>query len=309
MQLMISDHWFLISKFDSKMKLNKITASFAAFAALAMVSCSEGQYWDEASNPAQVCAFAKPAESLSIPADGTIPSTYEVTVSRSTNGAESTVPVTFKSNSPLLTGAESVTFPAGSTSATYTINIASGVKAGLTYTAQLTLGQPEDAITHVKEENLVYTFNLSQVLVLDWQDKGTALTYSYSWVGNDDPIEIPVQEAVNWPTDGQRLMRLVSPYWYLEPEYCEEGHNIQFYLDDNGDALGMYAAYQYIGESDPDNGYFYFGCPAAYGGSFQNQGNLFVMSGVIGTAASATATTASPGWYETLAFQWSEYGK
>lgn len=291
------------------MKINRIALSFFAVSAMMLASCSEGKYWDEPSDAGQVYAFPKPVETVSVPADGTIPSCYDVTITRNNNGGEVTVPVSFTSNSPLLTGASSVTFAAGSSSAVYKINIAEGVKAGLSYTAKLVLTEDENTLIHVDSKNLSYSFNLSQVLVLKWESRGIAATISAKWVGNEDLIDIPVEEAVNHPIEGQRLMRLVSPYWYLEPEVAQQGANIEFYLDEDGNAQSMAATWQFMGETDPDYGYFFFGCPANYGGYFANEENVFVMSGVVGYASSISGSGLTPAWYETLQFIWSDYGK
>lgn len=284
------------------MKLHKIAASLFVLAAVAFSSCSEGQYWEEPGDTGSYCAFPKPATTLSIPAADTMPTSYDVTVTRNNAGAEASFPITFKSSSPLLSGPSSVTFAPGQTQATYTISIASGAKAGVTYSATLEINNGEDPTVTVPAANLKYTFTISQVLVLNWQPAGTAATISESWVGNTDTVNIPVEEAVNWPVDGQRRMRLVSPYWYLEPEYADEGANIEFFVDSDYNALSMYATYQYIGETS-DGDYYFFGCPANYGGSFTNQGNVYIMDGVMGYAASPTGSPAA-GWYETLVFEW-----
>ncbi|MDE6577548.1 MAG: hypothetical protein K2J82_05515 [Muribaculaceae bacterium] len=286
------------------MKLNKITLSLAAVAAMSMMSCSEGQYWDEASKAVEVYAFAKPAETVSVAADAAFPTSYDIIVSRSTSGKGVTVPVTFTASSPLLSGPSEVTFEDGSMEAVYTISVGTGTRAGITYSAKLELAQPEDAEIMVKEANLVCNFKISQVLILNWVDAGTANTIS-QWAGNEDPIAIPIQECDNDPTtpEGTHLMRLVSPYAYLEPDFAEKGADILFYVDDAGDAVDMYSAWQYMGEYDEEEGYFYFGCPAEYGAQFINQGNIYAMAGIVGTAEKLGGAV-SPGWYETLQFQW-----
>lgn len=287
------------------MKLNKITVYAAAFVAVALASCTEGKYWDGVSNPGDVYAFAKPAETVNIPASENIPSSYDVIISRNNSGAATSVPVTFtpaKGSESVLSGASEVAFEAGSNSAVYTINIASGAKAGVNYSATIQLAQPQDAVVHVNANNLKFSFALSQELILNWVDNGVALTYS-DWAKNADPVEIPVQEATNWPVDGQRLMRLVSPYWYLEPDYAAEGYNIQYYLDSDGNAAGMYANFQKMGEDYEEGVPLWFGCPANYGGYFSNEGAIYTMNGVVGYGTSATSVTA--GWYETIMFQWS----
>lgn len=287
------------------MKFNILT--IAAAAALTLVSCSEGKYWSEPEVQSPVYAFAKPAATVSVPATATIPSSYEVTVSRSTAGEAQSIPVEFKSNSSLVTGASTVEFPAGSAETKYVINLAQGMKAGVTYTASVSL--PVDTIgmpVTMDAKNLSFTLNISQVLVLDWQDKGVAQTVS-QWAGNESLIDIPVQQAVNYPDENVRLMRLVSPYWYLEPEFADKGYNLQFFLDKDGNAKSMYQNYTFIGEV-MDGDYIFFGVSANYGGYFSNEGNIFTMKGVMFYGPSATSV-AGAGWYETLMFRWTGYGQ
>ena len=289
------------------MKLNKITAYFAAFAALAFTSCSEGQYWDEASNPGEVYAFVKPAETISIPANEAIPTSYSVTISRNVNTGSATVPVEFKSGSDVLTGPSSITFEDGSYTAEYVISIASNAKAGVNYSADLTLEQPKNVLTHVKAENLKFAFKLSKVLILEWYDKGVAKTFSLDWVGNEEAVEIPVQQADNYPQDGVYICRLISPYWYLEPKYAEQGANIEFLVDENDNVLGLASSWQLIGEYVDGYGNFFIGCPASQGCSFTNEGDIFTLAGFLayGTGSSASYFYGP----ETLKFQWTGYGK
>lgn len=286
------------------MKLYKFAASLALLAAV-LTSCSEGKYWDDVDVAVSYCSFPKSAVTVSVPATEAIPSTVDITVTRNSNQGEETFPVSFKSSSPLITGPASVTFPAGQSETSYTLSLAPGLKAGINYTASLALTKPEGCVVTLPDANMACNFTISKVLVLDWQPAGKALLQSLNWVEGVS-VEVPVQEAVNYPADDRRLIRLESPYWYLEPDYAEQGANIQFFVDPDGNALGMYSTFQYIGEYDSDNGYFYFGCPSNYGGSFTNKGDVYTMAGVIGTAAklNAAAKDVEAGWYETLQFKW-----
>lgn len=291
------------------MKFNKFYI-FAAGVALAMTSCGEGQYWDEASNPAEVYAFPKPTETLSVPADGVAPSTYEITVMRNTSGAAVTVPVIFSEvNSSgqevsvgLLSGADEVTFPAGSNKAVYTINIADGLSAGTTYYAKISLEDPEVADNQtqvdVNPNNKTFTFSISQAI--NWTAAGTAEAVS-DWVGNTDPISIPVQYASNVVlSGGMKLYRLVSPYWVMEPDYAEEGYNLQFYVDADNNAAS-FPSWQSMGEFQ--QGYeFFIGCPASMGCSFTNDGDVYTLNGYIAYGEGAPQAYYSP---EVLVFQWS----
>lgn len=269
---------------------------------LGLASCSEGQYWNEPSAPGQVVAFAKPAETLNIEADAEVPAVYEVTVSRNEAGAALTVPVAFESSSDVLSGPESVTFEAGCLTAKYPISIASTADILTPYTATLTLEQPEDALLHVNAKNLTFSFNFQRTITFEWADAGMSELYSVAWVENEEGVQVPVEECTNWPVAGERLFRLVSPYWYLEPEYAEQGYDIAFVTDDSGNALRMYSDWQYMGEVN-EGEYYFFGTPAAYGCTFTSDGNHYTMDGVVGYAASLTGSIA-PGWFETLEFLW-----
>lgn len=285
------------------MKLNKLTVFLGSLAAVAFVSCSEGKYWNEPSTVSEVYAFAKPSETLSIPADSQIPTSFDVTISRNTTAGDATVPVEFKSNSPLLTGPSQISFASGSSSATYTISIANGVKAGLDYQATLSLAQPKDSLEIVKKENLKFTFKLSQVLVLKWEAAGTAAT-TETCFGASEPTDVPVLKAVNWPIEGEQLMKLESPYYYMFGEDSAKGCDISFILDDQDNAVSMQKAWQYTGIIY-DGSYLFFGTPAEYGGYFLNDGNYYQMKGILGGASSPTGTP-SPAYYETISFEWTK---
>lgn len=286
------------------MKFNILTI---AAASLLMASCSEGRYWSEPEHVSNVYAFAKPAVNLSIAATEEFPTSYEVTVSRNNSGAEVTIPVTFASNTPLITGENSLTFPAGSSETKYVFHLASGMKAGVSYKAAVTLAADSTGmLVNLPEDNLGFSFNLSKVLVLQWADRGVAKTVS-QWAGNETAIDIPIQEALNYPDESVRLMRLVSPYWYLEPEYADKGYDLMFFLDKEGNAKSMYQNWTYIGEEEQGE-YIFFGCPASVGGYFINEKDYFYMNGFM-ASGSSPSTPEKIGWYETIMFQWTGYGK
>lgn len=285
------------------MKLTNITASFAMLAAVALTSCSEGQYWDGPENAGEVYGFMKPAETISVPADGTMPSTITVSLSRNNAGPEATVAV--KCSSHTLTGPSTVTFPAGSASVDYVLTVPEGLGPGKTYTDTVSVELPENALVHVNKNNLKCIIKLSQAY--KWVDKGTAATLSV-WAQNTEPINIPVQQAVNYPGTDVKLMRLVSPYWYLEPEVAQQGSDIQFLVDKDDNAVSLASSWQYIGEYVNGYGYFYIGAPAAYGGNFSNEGSIFTLSGVMAYSEKQGGDLYLYD-YETVQFVWSDYGK
>ncbi len=291
------------------MKLNIFKSTLFLLAAATLGSCSEGKYWEEPSNPGSVYAFAKPAETVSIPAEDAFPSSIDVTISRSNAAGEVSVPVTFKSNSPLITGPESVTFANGSLTATYPISLADGLFAGINYTAELALEQPKDALIHVDANNLAYTLKLSKVLVLEWKSAGTAAVFSSTWAPNEEATDIPMEVATNYPSDELRLCRMIAPYKLLDPDYTPDDANLEFFIDNDGNAAGMASTCQYMGQNDDENGYYFFGGIGKYQGTgFVNEGNEYTMAGVIGTSATLTGDVAA-GWYETIAFTWTAPAK
>lgn len=273
----------------------------AAAAVLILGSCSEGQYWNEPADKGQVVAFAKPAATVTVPATGTAPSSYTVTVYRSQTNGELTVPVELivSDTTGVLSGPANVTFENGKNTADYTLSIGD-LMPGVTYSASLGVEAPDSTVlTHPDAQNLKFTFNISQAL--SWTPAGTAALQSSWWVGNEVPAEVQIEEG-NWPVAGERLFRLVQPYYVLDPDYTKKGYEIRFYTDEAGNALKMANDWTYIGVID-DGDYLFFGCPAEYGCQFISQGNEYLMHGVIGYAGTLTGKV-TPWNYEQLYFVW-----
>ncbi|MDE5872119.1 MAG: hypothetical protein K2H22_09280, partial [Muribaculaceae bacterium] len=265
------------------MKINIKSTFAAAVAVLSLASCSEGQYWTEPADKGQVIAFVKPAATISVGATATAPESYTVTLYRSQTAGDLEVPVTFSNDTTIFTAPSSVTFKNGENSAEYTFSIGSLIP-GMTYTTKLGVKVPEGTITHPDSRNLSFTFTISQALT--WTAAGEAGVISTGWVGNEEPVNVKVEEG-NWPVAGERLFRLVDVYYTLEPEYAEPGTELRFYTDDAGNALRMASAWSYMGEMN-DGEYCFFGCPAQYGCQFISDGNEYLMQGVVGTSASLT---------------------
>ena len=282
------------------MKLNIIRSSFAIFALAALASCSEGQYWEEPTL-SQAYAFAKPVETVTVGASESFPSSFEITVSRVVAGGEETIPVTLETNTSLLTGPASVTFAAGEHTATYTLSAATGMGAGPQYTATLTLQQPEGTTMEEPEDN--QSFSLTVTQELNWIDAGTAQVYS-AWVGNEEPIEVPMQVSTNYYDPDMMMARLHNLYYVMEPEYVADITSIQFIIDKEGNVTGYSPSWQYIGELNSDDTYFCLGLPAAYGCSFTNDGNIYTLNGLIATTPSLTSMKLSPINRETVQFIW-----
>lgn len=289
------------------MKLLNIATALAVMSSMTLVSCSEGQYWTELSNPGTAVAFAKPAETVTVDAEDELPASWDVIVTRNSADGELTVPVTFTSTSEVLSGPSQVTFKAGELSAVYQISIDTAeVELFTTYAATVELPEYEKSMVKVDPSNLSFTFSFTQNLTLAWEAAGTASTISLGWVGNEEPVDIPVYVATNWIYPGEKVVRLESPYWYLEPEYATKGQgDIMFIVDANDDVVRLYQPWQYIGEVS-DGMYFMLGAPASYKGSFTNDGNHYVLNGLIAYAESLTSTTLTPYAYEVLEFDWNK---
>lgn len=189
--------------------------ALAAVAVLGLVSCSEGQYWNEPADKGDIVAFAKPAATISLQPSESAPESYTVTVSRSDNRGELQVPVTLTTKYPdVLSGPESVTFANGSFTADYVISIGD-VEPGVAYSATLAVQQPQEgALTHPDSKNLTFTLNLTQVLswsVLTehaiYYDNIVADLYGASDFANY-PAEVTVVKCDNF--DG--LYRILEPF-------------------------------------------------------------------------------------------------
>lgn len=271
----------------------------AATALVVLASCSEGQYWTEPDNLGEVVVFAKPAVQVSVDPSETAPTSYTVTVNRSNSNGELTVPVTLTTaDSDVLSGPSSVTFANGSYSADYVISIGT-ITPGVTYSASLAVTQPsDDTLLDPDSQNLKFSFSITQELV--WTKVGTTVVTSVDWAYGDSG-EVVIEEG-SWPVEGERLFRLLDVYYAIEPDYAVEGTELRFFTDNDGNALRMAEDWSNIGEYSTGYGYWWFGCPAKYGCSFYNDGNNYVMYGVLGYGEDASDVTAYD--YETLTFEW-----
>ncbi len=296
------------------MKLNKIAMSFALIAGMTLVSCSEGKYWDEVSPEVDAYGFAKTAETVRIPAADEFPTSYTIQLRRSSKGPEVTIPVTHKfsategKTNDLMSGPETVTFPAGSMVAEYTISIAPGGDAGISYTDVISIKAPEDASIEEDATALQFTFTLYHEL--NWVNAGTAkLAGTGIFVTDEDEVvDVQVQVAVNWPKKNEKLCRLVDPFHALDPEAVPAGHNIEFYLDDYNEPLKN-VALQFTGYIEEEIGYLFFGTPSTLGGRFYSKDNLFTMRGALAASSTENAEDVDPdqAWNQTLKFTWDEY--
>lgn len=266
-----------------------------ALAAVALTSCSEGKYWNEASNIGEAVAFDKPNETVVIPDADEMPTFYDVPINRTVAGPEETFAVTFTDKSKgILSAPAEITFKAGEYTALYRISIdAAQIVKGVKYKAVIGLEQPEDVKIQVKPENLKLNFTIEHELILQWASAGTATVYSkWADLDADSAVEIPVDIATNYPDPKYVVYRLVSPYWYMEPKYADEGYDILFmlYAGSRMTPYGLYEDFQPIGEAQKDDAgkiqEFYLGSTAKYKASFtKNSRGLYNLTAYMFYAA------------------------
>lgn len=270
------------------MKFKNIALSVLSLSMLALTSCSEGKYWDSPKSYGEAYAFAKPSLTVEIPADDEMPTVYNVPVTRADASQEATIEVTFSTTSDCLSGPSTITFEKGSLKADYPISInTSLVEAGFDYAATVTLAKVEDGLISVEKNNLKLDFKIRHELILIWEDAGVAQVTS-SWAENSSPVEVPVQQAVNYPDSKKSLFRLVSPYWYLQPEVATEGYNIEFicYKGSAYRADTLPDGWQAMGETDVDEEgtpiNLFIGMPADSESSFKSSKNRYSLKCAIG---------------------------
>lgn len=285
------------------MKHNIFVAALGS-ALLFLGACSEGQYWDEPSDFGSNPVFIKAAQTMTINVNDEIPSTVTVTLSRPEAGAALTIPVTVtpadNASAQIFSGPEEITFEAGSYSVEYPITVVpENFTLGENYTVSLELAKPEEALVQRPAGN--YKFTLKMMQDYTWVDAGEAMCES-AWVDNiEDPIPVPVQEAVEYAEAGQRLFRLVSPYYEMEPEAAEEGYNIQFITTTSGEAVTL-PGWQEIGE-EYQGMWFYLGIGYP-GRSFFNEDTEYTIAGLMAYTDGREGEELHAYAYEIFIFDW-----
>lgn len=147
-----------------------------------------------------------------------------------------------------------------------------------------------------------------------WTDAGKALVTS-AWVGNTQPIEVPVQKREEISGSGSaQLYRLYSPYFIMEPDFCpHEGSSIQFYVDSNFNAVEL-PDVQGMGYVDNVNGlgnlYIVWRDVEGAKKEFSNVGNVYTVKAAMACDNNSddifllSYTDGSGVLMETLEFVW-----
>lgn len=234
------------------MKLFKHTLLVIAAVGM-LTACNDDGYWEPYNTDVEYYSFPKNKVEISMSYSEQAPATYDVLVLRNEAGPEVTVPVTAAFSSADLTGPATVTFAEGSCEAYYTISINSTVPVGSVLSGSLKLDRVDSTYDpnspYLDDEaedpngqhrvnqlpptaNLSFAFSITRVYT--WEAAGLAEVESVAWVGSDEPSEVLIQKAVEYPGPGY-LYRLYNCYYELG-EDDDKGYSVEFYLNADGSA-------------------------------------------------------------------------
>lgn len=242
-------------------------------------ACSDDGYWDGYAIQEDTYSFAQSAINYSLTVEDEL-SEISVKLYRNHTAGEVTLPLNIEIDNTLMTPrSESVTFADGSGTAELIIDVDnSAIELATTYSASVSLIIDGETLT---EDNLSITGPSSCAISLKrdytWQNAGYVIMSS-NWASVE--AEILVQQAMEYNTDGNKMYRLVSPYYYLEPDYCPNpGYHLQFIVAADGTAVSV-PVWQNIGEVYSGDYYYYLYCNPAQGHSFTNNGNEYAITGL-----------------------------
>ena len=256
-----------------------------AVAAVAFASCSDKGYWEPYEAEEAKYSFAQEKQSYSLGATDSL-SSVVVALYRDTKSGEVTLPldVAISDTNVIVFKDTTVTFANGSDIAELVVTInETNIVMGTTYSAKIAFAVDSVAFF---EHNYALTGNKSHTISLvkdyTWVSAGK-VTMTSDWAGAE--AVVPVENAAEYNVDGNKLYRLNSPYYYLEPTYCpKQGSHLQFILDADANAVTIAPSIQSIGEAASTGGVwnFYFvttGGNAQYC-AFMNEGNKYAMYGL-----------------------------
>jgi len=247
--------------------INKFFAVIFAISSVFFASCAVYENdADRESSPAspdgaQFYIFDNTPSSLSfLPSDE---QKFVIKVGRDKTVAESAATIELVIDDPdnAFTLPSAITFEAGATESDIpvTFNFDLGQKSTLT-------------VSFAESDAYVYGKSKCTISVLRdyvWVSAGVAEMTS-SWAGTT--VDVPIQFAQG---SNPFRYRLESPYYYLEPDYCEfPGYNIVFELDENYNAANFPALQEIGEEADNGNPIMMYGFT---GNSFTNVGNVFTI--------------------------------
>lgn len=278
------------------MKLLKFPVLAMLAVSALVTSCSDEGSWDGYVEKGDVYTFDQASANYNF-TPVTVQDSIVITLTRSNTAEEAALPIVAEFESEALSGPSEVVFAKGENQANYVISV-----------GELAIGESVSA-TLAFDENLVSVSGAAECVVnimLDytWVSAGSCQMYS-QWAENSSPVRVPIEKAA----EGDGLYRFESPYYYLEPNYCPEpGYHVQFYLDENYNALAV-DQFTYIGELITIEGVSYDAvlcCLAdgSYGCQFVNAGSTFLINAVMGYDVGGGSIGLYT--YETIQLLWDE---
>jgi len=136
------------------------------------------------------------------------------------------------------------------------------------------LAIPQEFSTQYGKQN----FTVSVSVEYTWEEVGT-VTMTSEWEGASAVVTIErAKEFKN--AKGDTLYRLVSPYYYIAPDYCnKEGFHIPFLLDKDYQLVGLYSDFIKVEDPGYDNvQYWYYDERYTDYCYMYNDGNKFTFS-------------------------------
>ena len=272
------------------MKLLKFPVLAMLAVSALVTSCSDEGSWDGYVEKGDVYTFDQASANYNF-TPVSIQDSIVITLTRSNTAEEAVLPIVADLDEGL-TGPSEVKFAKGENQADYIITV-----------GDLTIGESLEATLSFDEE-LVSVSGAAECVVnimLDytWVSAGSCQMYS-QWAGNSSPVRVPIEKAA----EGDGLYRFESPYYYLEPNSCPEpGYHVQFYLDENYNALALDQV-TFVGESlyaENDAVLVWF-ANGSYGCQFVNAGSTFLINAVMGYVQDGGAIGLYN--YETIQLLW-----
>lgn len=261
------------------MKFNKLFISLACIATMSFVACEDYEDDYMAGELSEGIGLAFDAQTKSVKL---LPSDTKFNVPLHRVNASSAASYNVKivkvdsisAVDPFCIVPSTVSFAAGESTKNLTVDLAEGCSLQTTYNLVLALeGEVDNPYTSGSIESSV-----SVVIDYTWVSAGSVMMTS-GWAGTSARINL--QKAKENPN----LYRLVSPFYVLEKDYCDlgEGYHIQFYLDDDYNAVSLPLA-QNIGESSSKGGVWnlYYTTEGSFASycSFTNANNVYTISGI-----------------------------
>lgn len=236
------------------MKLNKFLLSLLLVPALSFVSCSDYEDTEVPSPQADENALGANFEASAI--DAIVhpdEKRFEVVLNRVNTSEAATIPVTVTSCSEVSDGvnfcnaAETINFmfPAGSATATFSLNLDEECLFQEVYELKLSLGTEKDH---------PYVAGTSSTTVYvskdyEWKALGQPVVLEAGWY--DGGILASVQWASDYKKEGsnEKLFRIKSLYGYAGTATDDEIGHLQFLVDENYDPKRMYSLEGYDPEA------------------------------------------------------------